>query len=148
MPDFVGGYLMDPKHLHPLALAFGINCDYVFHPKLPTGEYIDPLSINFSLNRIHRERSPNSGLDRLRGILLKSGGVAVFFPSHVEASMNRNFIVKETERDKELFERWLEPFKEKCTEAVIEAFRSNVRYASCKTPLIGNRPVIAKKADA
>ncbi|KAF8644814.1 hypothetical protein AX16_008271 [Volvariella volvacea WC 439] len=145
MPDFVGGYIMSPKDLYPFALAFGADCDYILHPTLPTGEYMDPLCIKTPINQVHRERNPNSGLDRLRGILLKSGRAAIFFPSHVEMSTSKQFIVKETEKDKELLERWLEPFKEKCTEAEISTFRNSIKYASCKTPLLSNRPVIAQE---
>ncbi|KAF8641780.1 hypothetical protein AX16_009802 [Volvariella volvacea WC 439] len=144
MHEFVGGYLMYPKDLYPLAVAFGADCDYVFHPTLPTGEYMDPLCIKTPINQVHRERDLNSGLDRLRGILLKSGRAAIFFPSHVEMSTNKQFIAKET-KDRELFERWLEPFKERCTDAEIATFRSGIKYASCKTPLLDNRPVVCQR---
>ncbi|KAF8641779.1 hypothetical protein AX16_009801 [Volvariella volvacea WC 439] len=145
--NFAGGYLIGPKALYPFALAYGFDCDFVFNPRQNPDVYMEPIAIKAAINDIHRDRDPKSGLDRLRGVVLKSGRTAIFFPSHVESSTNRRHIVKETERDKEMFERWLEPFKERCTEAEIETFRSSVNYASCKMPLIGNRPVIAEKTD-
>ncbi|THU93434.1 hypothetical protein K435DRAFT_779845 [Dendrothele bispora CBS 962.96] len=128
MPDFLGGYVMEPESTFPFAEAYGYNCRN--WPSTTPRSYVRSC-----LNRINSSDGRKFSRACLVGVVRKGGDPVVFLPCHLDASMDPKYLVPENEKDKAYLEKWLQAFIEKCSPEDIEAFRQKTRFGTVRVPL-------------
>ncbi|KAK7439032.1 hypothetical protein VKT23_017738 [Stygiomarasmius scandens] len=134
MPDFLGGYVIFFETVIPFVQA------YYFKPSPDDPNvFITPTSpqIMRGLNLIGSKKNKTRKFPPgcVKGIGRKRHDPVLFFPTHLDASVDEKYMVPESDQDKKFLEEWLTPFIEKCPPEIVQNFREKTKFGTVRLPI-------------